>query len=713
MTTPTVRNPNPLSRSKESASSNSFSLSTRRFAAWATEIALVVVSGLVPFSIGAYANTRSDLNREPLNPVLVITERAIARPLALPTIYGTRNVAWITNFLWTVALLAPLTVSGWQLYLLAKTGSTIPKRWFAVRVVNAEGQPPGFSAVLLREGIGRWTIPMSIAYILWRYTFVYPYLSAFTALAILMILGEGAGFPSKRGSRSLHDRLADTYTIDAKETFTPSLLVDHKKAQSQFTEGDEEAAIASIVITPESKKLGNLWQWIQQNPSLMLFGIAIFSMSAVLTALVGTQIYIQSQDNQRESDLRNSQKFLALQKQLNPNGATPEQRQRAILAMGTMDDQQAINYLSELLVKENDPAMINTIEQALTTIGPKAIPQLTRTNQLLAQLDTHTNTGDQDSRQQHLYNNQQAIKKILAVYNGQTHDLDLSHVQLGTNGFGQNSSSTLVLDKTDLSGINFKYANLNQASLKQTRFRGPGEDGRWDTYDDWVADLSGAQLKQANLTYANLSRVLMIRTDFSRATLNKANLSDARLVGANLSSTQLVQADLEGAVLENASLTGADLGEAKLNDADLYAARLGRVSAVGTQLSFANLTKTDWQGADLSGAYLNRANLSDANLSATSLNGAILRSANLQNANLRNADLSLADLRGANLTGVDLQGAIFTPGKQDPADQFVQKPQTGIQSALIKGVDFTQVKNLDTKQIAYICTQGGIHPRCP
>ena len=160
-------------------------------------------------------------------------------------------------------------------------------------------------------------------------------------------------------------------------------------------------------------------------------------------------------------------------------------------------------------------------------------------------------------------------------------------------------------------------------------------------------------------------------------------------------------------------MTGADLGDAKLNEANLYAARLGRVTAIGTQLSFANLTNTDWQGADLSGAYLDRANLSNANLSATRLAGAVLRSAQMENVNLQNADLSLADLRGANVAGADFKGAILAPSKQDPADQFVQTPDLGSVSAVVQGVDFSQAKNLDAKQLAYICTQGGIHPRCP
>ncbi|BAY74405.1 RDD domain-containing protein [Nostoc linckia NIES-25] len=717
MTTPTVRRSNKSGQSQEPERANSLMLASRRFAAWAAEITLVVTSGLIPFGIGVYVDSRSDLNRVPLNPVLVTTERAIARPLALPVSYGIRNVAWPTNFLWTIALLAPVTLSWWQLYLLAKTGSTIPKRWLGIRVVNQQGAPPGLGAVVIREGVGRWTVPVSIAYLLWRYSFAFPNLGLFTFLAVLMVLGEAIALPSRQGGRrALHDRLAGTYSIDATR---PSSILANRQAQSvgdsdqpaeEWQEGNEELAGAPT-------KTPRLWRRIQQNPNLTLFGVGLTSMTAVLATLIGTQVYIQVQQSQRATKQINGQQFLGLVKQLSPDsGATNEQRQSAILALGGVKDPQSIQFLADLLVKETNPSLVDTIQQALTSVGPKAIPELKNKNQfLVSELESVSSsaTPERELRQGRLQRNQRTINKILSVYSGKIEGVDLSRIQLGQSGTPSSSLFNLVLDGIDLSGVKLKSANLNQANLKGARFRGIGEDGRWDTFDDVMADLSQAQLQQANLTDANLSRVMMNRTDLSRATLNRANLSNARLYEAKLNSTQLVGADLRNAVLEQASLTGADLGDAKLNEANLYAARLGRVSAIGTQLSFANLTNTDWEGADLSGAYLDRANLSNANLSATRLTGAVLRSAQMENANLQNADLSLADLRGANVAGANFQGTILAPSKQDPADQFVQTPDLGSVSAVVQGVDFSQAKNLDPKQLAYICTQGGIHPRCP
>ncbi|NMF64737.1 pentapeptide repeat-containing protein [Brasilonema octagenarum] len=717
MATPSVKTSDQSSRSKEPTKTNSLPLATRRIAAWAVEITLVVASGLVPFGIGAYANSRSDLDRVPLNPLLVQTERAIASPLALPISYGTRNVASPTNLLWTIALLAPLTVSGAQLYLLAKTGATPAKHRFGIKVVNAEGKPPGFKAVLVREGLGRWGLPMSVAYFLWRNSFLFPSLGGFASLAVIMLVLEAKGLPWQQDRRALHNTLAGTYTVDDSTPLTVQSQGDGQGSQSFESEKDEEDAIASIVITQElPRQQSKQRQGIPQNPNYTVVGVAFFCMSAALAILVGTQIYVKILRNQQVTEQSNNQQFLALIKDLNPNStATNNQRQKAILAMGTLNDAQSTQYLVDLLSKETDPILLQTIQQALVNVGPNAIPNLKRMNQFLTgELEPVKGSKalPPEVLEKQLQANQYAISKILAVYNGQTNGLDLSNVSLSQNGSEQ-SYFNLVLDKKDLWGIKFKSANLSFGSFKGSRFRGVGEDGRWDTYDDWIADLSQARMRQANLTEANLSRVLMVRTDLSRAILNKANLSNARLTAANLSSAQLEGADLEGAVLENVSLTGADLSDAQLKDADLYAARLGRVIAVGTQFSFANLTKTDWQGADLTGAYFDHANLKDANLNATRLTKAILRSANMENANLRNADLSFADLQGANLAGADFQGAILTSSKQNQTEQFVQTPALGVQSAVVEGVDFSKVKNLDPKQIAYICTQGGIHPRCP
>ncbi len=413
----------------------------------------------------------------------------------------------------------------------------------------------------------------------------------------------------------------------------------------------------------------------------------------------------------------NSEQFLSLIEQLSVNSNTKlDDRQRAILALGTINDPQVLQLLADLLGQETKPEIVAAVQQALVSTGPKALPYLHRLNQLLSDEIAAGRYSKAPAklklRSQHLQATQQAIAKILTIYSGKLESVDLSRMNLSQTSKLATTFS-LNLERVDFSGINLKAANLNWASLQGSNWRSQGEDGHWDTSDDPIADLSDAQMKAANLAGANLSRVSMNRINLVRATLDRANLSHASLSDANLSSTQLIGANLQEAVLTNASLTGADLGEANLSQANLYAARLGRVSALGTRLQSANLIKSDWQGADLSGADMSDANLTHADLSMTRLSSTNLRQAQMQNINLQNADLRLADLRGANLAGADFKGTILFSAKSAQSDRFIAAPPEYSQAALVKGVDFSKVKNLAPKQIAYICVQGGSHPRCP
>jgi len=85
---------------------------------------------------------------------------------------------------------------------------------------------------------------------------------------------------------------------------------------------------------------------------------------------------------------------------------------------------------------------------------------------------------------------------------------------------------------------------------------------------DSCANLSGANLNGADLSYANLSGANLNGADLSYANLRDANLraanlSDANLSGANLRAANLSDANLSGANLRAANLRGAELDSAK------------------------------------------------------------------------------------------------------------------------------------------------------
>ena len=118
-----------------------------------------------------------------------------------------------------------------------------------------------------------------------------------------------------------------------------------------------------------------------------------------------------------------------------------------------------------------------------------------------------------------------------------------------------------------------------------------------DGWEKMRANLSKANLFEADLSGANLSRANLSRANLSGANLFEANLSRADLSGANLFGANLSRADLFGANLFEANLSGANLSGANLFGANLFGANLFRADLFGANLFEANLS-----GADLFGA---------------------------------------------------------------------------------------------------------------
>jgi Pentapeptide repeats (8 copies) len=101
------------------------------------------------------------------------------------------------------------------------------------------------------------------------------------------------------------------------------------------------------------------------------------------------------------------------------------------------------------------------------------------------------------------------------------------------------------------------------------------------------ADLSGVDLREYNLSMANLGEANLYNARLSESDLIEANLNGANLGNADLSRTDLIEAklefcDLRGANLSNTDLTGADLSGANLMTVNLES--VGR----GVKLFFVN-----------------------------------------------------------------------------------------------------------------------------
>ncbi len=108
--------------------------------------------------------------------------------------------------------------------------------------------------------------------------------------------------------------------------------------------------------------------------------------------------------------------------------------------------------------------------------------------------------------------------------------------------------------------------------------------------DNRIIDLSGANLRGADLGGADLRLADLSGTDLGGANLSRADLREAYLSGANLSQTNLIEADLNGANLSYAKLIFANLLEADLRGTFLLEADLGGADLGGAKLADALVT---------------------------------------------------------------------------------------------------------------------------
>lgn len=134
--------------------------------------------------------------------------------------------------------------------------------------------------------------------------------------------------------------------------------------------------------------------------------------------------------------------------------------------------------------------------------------------------------------------------------------------------------------------------------------------------------------------------------------LNGADLRDACLWKAILTRVHLQGAKLDRAHLQRANLVEAHLEEAFLSEAWLHETVLESTHLQGAYFKRARLQGSYLMGTSLQGAYLDNADLQGAYLDNVKLYGAYL-----VNARLQGAHLFFLYLLGASLSGVKLQGA--------------------------------------------------------
>ncbi|HEY9295521.1 MAG TPA: pentapeptide repeat-containing protein, partial [Phormidium sp.] len=111
------------------------------------------------------------------------------------------------------------------------------------------------------------------------------------------------------------------------------------------------------------------------------------------------------------------------------------------------------------------------------------------------------------------------------------------------------------------------------------------------------ADLSDANLNNADLSRANLTGAYLLKTSFRKAYLLRANLEDALMLRADLS-----EANLRGANLKRADFSAAYLSDTTLSETDLTGALFLESSLIRTNLDRSQMTGCciyNWQLEDV------------------------------------------------------------------------------------------------------------------
>ncbi len=111
-------------------------------------------------------------------------------------------------------------------------------------------------------------------------------------------------------------------------------------------------------------------------------------------------------------------------------------------------------------------------------------------------------------------------------------------------------------------------------AVPASRARAAAGDDKSSVSTAGVKDFTGQNLADAQLAHADLSGALLREVDLSRANLANADLSKADLTGAILRAANMSEARLQGADMTRADMEGATLSRARLIGAKLEGAIL-------------------------------------------------------------------------------------------------------------------------------------------
>lgn len=277
------------------------------------------------------------------------------------------------------------------------------------------------------------------------------------------------------------------------------------------------------------------------------------------------------------------------------------------------------------------------------------------------------------------------------------------------SGVRLNDASLILanLSKSDFFGAHFERADLRRANLLGADLRGaffletrlagaimedvdmrPGAiyNAGHGTIDDAsiykdgarVANLSGADMENAQMARANMQDAVLYAVnlkgaDLTNVGLTNANLRNANFEGAKVRGTRFADAVMTGASFRNVDLEEADLRGAYIMDANVdkpvaeggdkvdHNTPIGRI--LDEHMAWIESGGRVGVPADLSGQSLADKDLRNFNFSAAKLVGTVFYRANLSGAKFEFAMLGKANLIETNLEDAIFDGCDMTDAK--------------------------------------------------
>lgn len=212
------------------------------------------------------------------------------------------------------------------------------------------------------------------------------------------------------------------------------------------------------------------------------------------------------------------------------------------------------------------------------------------------------------------------------------------------------------LGKFKFGNIDLSFADLSNVRLVESDFTGTNLNN---------ANLLGAYLFASKFNQCYLDKTNFKSAELFQASFTRCNLSNTLMEGAELKSASFKESDLTNSCLREVNLRDSNFYNCLLHQANFRKADLRRITFENCDLTKSDFTQASLMAAkfynsDLSQATFFKADLTDSILADITLYKANLRKAILQNTNLNRANLSEALLEGAMLIGTNLSGADFT-----------------------------------------------------